>query len=151
MAHGILSAFPPITVATTLHGLVAENWQGIGSMWRDASFAIFGFLLGVTMALWILILLAARWTLMLGSWIMTVLDALAILEAATLECKQRDIYTPEVKEALDLLQQRIWPEWLIPQFRYHARLNETNEIDLDKDAQQQALRAIFPCIRESVN
>ncbi len=82
---------------------------------------------------------------------MTVLDALAILEAATLECKQRDVYTPEVKEALDLLQQRIWPEWLIPQFRYHARLNETNEIDLDKDAQQQALRAIFPRIRESVN
>ena len=31
---------------------------------------------------------------------MTVLDALAILEAATLECKQRDIYTPEVKEAM---------------------------------------------------
>ena len=80
---------------------------------------------------------------------MTVLDALAILEAATLECKQRDIYTPAVREALDFLQPRIRPEWLIPQFRYHAQLNGKNEVDLDKEAQQRALRAIFPRIRES--
>ena len=79
---------------------------------------------------------------------MTVLDALAILEAATLERKQRDIYTPEVREAIDLLQPRIRPEWLISHFRYHAQLNEKNEIDLNKEAQQQALRAIFPVIRE---
>jgi hypothetical protein len=77
---------------------------------------------------------------------MTVLDALAILEAATLECKQKDIYTPEVREALDFLQSHIRLEWLIPQFRYHAQLNEENQVD--KDAQQQALRAIFPVIRE---
>ena len=75
---------------------------------------------------------------------MTVLDALVILEAATLECKQRDIYSPEVREALNFLQPRIRLEWLIPEFRYHAQLNETNEVDLDKEAQQQALRAIFP-------
>ena len=81
---------------------------------------------------------------------MTVLDALAILEAATLECKQRHIFTPELREALDFLQPRIRPEWLIPQFRYHAQLNGTNEIDVDKEAQQQALRAILPRIRESV-
>ena len=81
---------------------------------------------------------------------MTVLDALAILEAATLVCKQRDIYTPEVREALDYLQPRIRPEWLIPQFRYHAQLNDKNEIDVDKEAQQQALRRIFRRIRESV-
>jgi hypothetical protein len=80
---------------------------------------------------------------------MTVLDALAILEAATLECKQRDIYTPELREALMFLEPRIWPEWLIPQFRYYARLNGKNELDLDKEAQQQALRAIFPRIRAS--
>jgi len=78
---------------------------------------------------------------------MTILDALAILETATLECKQRDIYTPEVKEALDFLQSHSRPEWLIPHFRYHAQLNE---VDLNKEAQEQALRAIFPCIRESV-
>ena len=81
---------------------------------------------------------------------MTVLDALAILETATLECKQRNIYTPELREALDFLQPRIRPEWLIPQFRYHAQLNGTNEIDVDKEAQQQALRAIFSLIRDSV-
>ena len=81
---------------------------------------------------------------------MTALIALAILQAATLECRQRDIYTPELREALDFLQPRIRPEWLIPQFRYHAQLNGKNEVDVDKEAQQQALRAIFPGIRESV-
>jgi hypothetical protein len=80
---------------------------------------------------------------------MTVLDALAILEAATLECKQRDIYTPAVREALDFLQPRIRPGWLIPQFRYNAQLNGKNEVAVDKEAQQKALRAIFPRIRES--
>jgi hypothetical protein len=77
----------------------------------------------------------------------TNLEALAILEAAILECKQRDIYTPKLREALIFLESRIWPEWLIPQFRYYARLNRENELDLDKEA--QALRAIFPRIRES--
>ena len=80
---------------------------------------------------------------------MTVLDALAILEDTTSDCKQRDIYTPEVREALDFLQPRIRPEWLISHFRYHAQLNGKNEVDLDKEAQQRALRAIFPRIRES--
>ena len=80
---------------------------------------------------------------------MTVLDALAILEAATLKCKQKDIYTTEVRQALDFLQPRIRPEWLISHFRYHAQLNGQNEVDLDKEAQQRALRAIFPRIRES--
>ena len=50
---------------------------------------------------------------------MTVLEALAILESATLECKQRDIYTPEVRGALDLLEPHIPPVWLIPQFRHN--------------------------------
>jgi hypothetical protein len=78
---------------------------------------------------------------------MTVLDALAILEAATLECKQRDAYTPEVREALNFLQPHVRPEWLIPQFRYHAQLTEN---ELDKEAQQQVLRATFPGIRQSI-
>ena len=34
---------------------------------------------------------------------MTVLQALAILEAAVLECKKREINTAEVRNALDLL------------------------------------------------
>jgi hypothetical protein len=78
---------------------------------------------------------------------MTVLDALAILEAATLEWKQRDAYTPEVREALNFLQPHVRPEWLIPQFRYHAQLTEN---ELDKEAQQQVLRATFPGIRQSI-
>jgi hypothetical protein len=80
---------------------------------------------------------------------MTVLAALAILEAATLECKQRDIYTPEVREALNFLQPRIRADWLIPRFRYHAQLNAKNGV-VDGEAQQEALRAIFSRIRESV-
>jgi hypothetical protein len=35
---------------------------------------------------------------------MTVLEALAILESAVLECKKRDVNTPEVGAALDLLE-----------------------------------------------
>ena len=81
---------------------------------------------------------------------MTALIALAILQAATLECRQRDIYTPELREALNFLQPRIRPAWLISQFRYHAQLNGRNEIDVDKEAQQQTLRAIFSLIRDSV-
>ena len=79
---------------------------------------------------------------------MTVVDALAVLEGAVLECKQRDIYTPEMREALNFLeQQRIWPDWLIPRFRYYARLKENG---IDKEAKQQALRAIFPHICQAV-
>jgi hypothetical protein len=40
---------------------------------------------------------------------MTVSEALAILETATVECKKRDIDTPEVMEALDLLEPHIRP------------------------------------------
>ena len=81
---------------------------------------------------------------------MTVPIALAILQAAIVECKQRDIYTPELKAALDFLQPRIRPEWLIPQFRYHAQVNDKNEVDLDKEVQHLVLRTIFLLIRESV-
>jgi len=38
---------------------------------------------------------------------MTVLEALATLESATLEWKQRDIDTPEVRDALDLLEEHL--------------------------------------------
>jgi len=40
---------------------------------------------------------------------MTILEALAILEAAVLECKERDVDAPEVKEALDSLERYVWP------------------------------------------
>jgi hypothetical protein len=49
---------------------------------------------------------------------MTVLEALTILESAVLECKKRSVDTPEIRDALDLLEPQIQPEWLIPQFRF---------------------------------
>jgi hypothetical protein len=80
---------------------------------------------------------------------MTVLEALATLESATLECKQRDIDTPEVREALTFLEPHIQPEWLISQFRYHVqRYGQQHWWELED--QQQVLGAIFPRIRESV-
>jgi hypothetical protein len=48
---------------------------------------------------------------------MTVLQALATLEDAVLECKQRNVDTPEVTEALDFLEPHIRPAWLVPQYR----------------------------------
>ena len=80
---------------------------------------------------------------------MTVLEALAILEAATLECKKRDINTPKVREALDLLERYIWPEWLIPQFRLVAS-DGYGQSDVDREDQQQMLRATFPGVRDAV-
>jgi hypothetical protein len=41
------------------------------------------------------------------------LEALAILEAATLECKKREVDTPELRAALDFLESHIQPAWLI--------------------------------------
>ena len=67
---------------------------------------------------------------------MTVLEALAILEAATLECKKKDVNTPEVSESLDLLEPYIRPEWLIPQFRSHV-LNRHNVNEVAREGQQQ--------------
>ena len=75
-------------------------------------------------------------------------EALAILESATVECKKRDINTLEVRDALDLLEPHIRPEWLIPQFRYH--LGRDPSVDVDKEGQQQVLRATFSRIRKSV-
>ena len=79
---------------------------------------------------------------------MTASEALAILESATVECKKRDINTPEVRDALDLLEPHIRPEWLIPQFRYH--LDRDPSVEVDKEDKQQVLRATFPGIRKSV-
>src|SRR5262245_26019318 len=80
---------------------------------------------------------------------MTVLEALAVLEAAVLECKKRDINTPEVKNALDLLERYIYPKWLIPQFR-HSALEHNGDSYAAREGQQQVLRATFPGIRNSV-
>ena len=47
---------------------------------------------------------------------MTALEALAILEAATLECKKREADTAELRAGLDFLEPHIQPAWLIAQF-----------------------------------
>jgi hypothetical protein len=74
----------------------------------------------------------------------------AILEAAALKCKKRDVDTPEVKDALNLLEPYIRPEWLIPQF--HSNLERTPHVHVDvaKEGQQQVFRVTFPHIRDSV-
>ena len=77
---------------------------------------------------------------------MTVLEALAILEAAVLECKKRDINTPEVRSAQDLLEPYVRPQWVISQFRHHA-LEHNGDSYPSREGQQQVLRATFPGIR----
>jgi len=79
---------------------------------------------------------------------MRILEALAILEAAVLECKKRNVNTPEVRTALDLLEPYIWPTWVIPQFRYHIE-NEQEPLK-NREGQQQVLRATFPGIHDGV-
>jgi len=79
---------------------------------------------------------------------MTVLEALAILEAATLDCKKREVDTPELRAALDLLEPHIQPAWLIPQFRH---LDGQQQHDYAaREGQQQVFRVTFPGIRNSV-
>jgi thymidylate kinase len=90
----------------------------------------------------------AAWHTFCVATTMTVSEALAILESAALECKKRDINTPEVTEALNLLEPHIQPPWLIPQFRYYLDLDPS--VELDKQGQQQVLCATFPGIRDSV-
>jgi hypothetical protein len=80
---------------------------------------------------------------------MTALEALVILESATVECKKRDINTPEIRAALNFLDPHILPAWLVPQFRHH--IHRDGNHGWEKEGQQQVLCAIFPAIRESVN
>jgi len=79
---------------------------------------------------------------------MIALQALAILESAVLECKQRSIDTPEVMEALDLLAPHIQRQWVILQFRSH--LHRDPKVEVDAEGQQLVLRATFPGIRDAV-
>ena len=81
---------------------------------------------------------------------MTILQALAILEAAVLESKKQDINTPEVKAALDLLEPYIRPAWLVPQFRNNLERIGQPHVEVAKEGQQQVLRATFPRIRDCV-
>jgi hypothetical protein len=80
---------------------------------------------------------------------MRTLEALKILEDAALQCKRRNVNTVEVRGALDLLEPRVQPEWLIPQFRAH--LNGTHGRRSSMEEQEQVLRASIPGIRIGVH
>jgi hypothetical protein len=79
----------------------------------------------------------------------TILEALSIVKAAVLECKKRDINTPQLGATLNLLEPFIRPTWLIPQFRHHA-LSEPTDSAGDREGQQQVLRVTFSGIRDAV-
>ena len=80
---------------------------------------------------------------------MTILEALAILESAVLECKKREVNTPELTAALDLLEPHVQPAWLIPQFRHNLDGEQGSDYGT-REGQQQVFRATFPGIRDSV-
>jgi hypothetical protein len=79
---------------------------------------------------------------------MNIFEALAILESAVLECKKRNVNTPEATEALDLLAPYVRQKLVVAQFRHHIARERDN--DHEKEGQRQVLRATFPWIRNSV-
>ena len=79
---------------------------------------------------------------------MRVLEALQILEAATVECKLRSIDTPEVREALDLVAPICQPMWYVEGFRNH--LDSLEEFGPSAEGQQQNLRVNFTGIHRLV-
>ena len=81
---------------------------------------------------------------------MRVLEALRILEAATVECKKRDIDTSEVREALDVLEPYCRPEWRITGFRDHLQRHDDFGAGPGAEGQQQNLRVYFGGIHDSV-
>src|SRR5262249_29400938 len=66
-----------------------------------------------------------------------------------LECKKREVDTPELRAALDLLEPHIQPAWLIPQFRHNLDGEREREY-CARERQQQVFRVTFPGIRNSV-
>jgi hypothetical protein len=77
-----------------------------------------------------------------------VLEALRILEAATIECKLRSIDTPDVREALDALDPYCHPTWYVGAFRDH--LKPCDEVGPAREGQQQNLRVNFGGIHRNV-
>ena len=79
---------------------------------------------------------------------MRILEALRLLEVATIECKLRSIDTPEVREALDLLDPYCRPTWYVEEFRNH--LAPCREFGPSLEGQQQNLRVNFAGIYRNV-
>jgi hypothetical protein len=77
-----------------------------------------------------------------------VLEALRILENATLDCKRHSIDTPEVNEALDVLEPNCRPEWRVTGFRHHLKAHDG--FGNSGEGQQQNLRVYFGGIHDNV-
>ncbi len=82
---------------------------------------------------------------------MRVLEALKILEDATLDSKKRDVDTPEVRQALDLLDPICEPKWRVGGFRHQLKPH-AGQSGHELEGQQQILRvyfgSIYMCVRE---
>src|SRR6266581_1495746 len=79
---------------------------------------------------------------------MRVLEALKILEEATLDSKKRAIDTRHVRQALDVLDPYCAPKWRVAGFRDHLRPHRRDGVELE--GQQQVLRAYFDGIYKNV-
>ena len=82
---------------------------------------------------------------------MRLLTALKILEAATLDSKKRNIDTPEVRKALDLLDPVCQPTWRVAGFRHQLKPH-AGQSGHELEGQQQVLRVyfggIYTCVRQ---
>ena len=65
-----------------------------------------------------------------------------------MECKKRNVNTPDATEALELLAPYVRPKLVVAQFRHHIARGRDN--DHEKEGQRQVLRATFPWIRNSI-
>jgi hypothetical protein len=81
---------------------------------------------------------------------MRVLEAVRILEQATLYSHKRNIDTPEVRQALDVLEPYCLPGWLVKGFRDHLQPGTGFLGHPDVEGQQQYLRVCFAGIHASV-
>jgi hypothetical protein len=79
---------------------------------------------------------------------MRVLEALKILEEATLDSKKRAIDTRDVRQALGVLDPYCAPKWRVAGFRDHLRPHTQDGVELE--GQQQILRAYFDGIYKNV-
>ena len=79
---------------------------------------------------------------------MTIIEAITILEIATVECRNKDVDTPAVNQALNVVEVYVSPERVIPQFRYHLQRLGNSAIDIED--QHAVLSATFCIINDCV-
>src|SRR5262245_47081522 len=77
---------------------------------------------------------------------MTIIEAITILEIATVECRNKNVDIPGVSQALSVVELYVSPEWVVPHFRYHLRRLGNSAIDIAD--QQGILSAMFSIIND---